>query len=488
MEATVTEAQRAAPPPRMRELYATRSRRQLTSRFGYANPMQVPRLEKVTLNMGVGEAKHTTSVLEAATEQLAVIAGQRPNVRSARKSIANFKVREGMPVGVSVTLRGARMWEFVDRLVSIAIPRIRDFRGLNPRSFDGRGNYSLGRPRAADLPRDRLRLDRPGPRPRRDHHDERAQTDEEAFELLLGARLPVRRRRGGPAQADTRTRGGGAPARGGPPARRGRAGGPRAAQGGEPRGLRQAGAPRGGRGRRGGCEGEPTPRATKQPKRKMTPSEERNRPRNHMAKTSQSSSTAAQAEVQDPGLQPLPPLRAAARLLPQVRPLPAVPARARPQGIHPRDDQVELVTEPTTMTDAHRPISDYLTRVRNAITAQHADVEIPSSRLKKEMSRILYEQGYINGFAVEPDPGRRRDPDPAQVRRGAAGDHRPAPDLAARPAALRRARGDPAGSGRHGHRDPVHVGGRDDRPRGGSRRASAAKSSPTCGDWGELSR
>jgi large subunit ribosomal protein L5 len=144
MEATVTEAQRAAPPPRMRELYASEVAPQLTSRFGYTNPMQVPRLQKVTLNMGIGEAKTTTAVLEAATEQLAVIAGQRPNVRKARKSIANFKIREGMPVGVSVTLRGARMWEFVDRLVSIAIPRIRDFRGLNPRSFDGRGNYSLG--------------------------------------------------------------------------------------------------------------------------------------------------------------------------------------------------------------------------------------------------------------------------------------------------------------------------------------------------------
>ena len=144
MEATVTEAQRAAPPPRLRELYHSEVTPQLTSRFGYSNPMEVPRLQKVTLNMGIGEAKTTTSILEAATEQLAVISGQRPNVRRARKSIASFKVREGMPVGVSVTLRGARMWEFVDRLVSIAIPRIRDFRGLDPRSFDGRGNYSMG--------------------------------------------------------------------------------------------------------------------------------------------------------------------------------------------------------------------------------------------------------------------------------------------------------------------------------------------------------
>src|SRR5215210_2024822 len=140
MEAGVKEPQSAAPPPRLRERYESEVVERLTSRFGYRNPMEVPRLAKVTLNMGVGEAKQTTSVLEAATEQLGVIAGQRPNVRRARKSIASFKVRAGMPV----TLRAARMWEFVDRLVSIAIPRIRDFRGLSPRSFDGRGNYSLG--------------------------------------------------------------------------------------------------------------------------------------------------------------------------------------------------------------------------------------------------------------------------------------------------------------------------------------------------------
>src|SRR6185436_11202822 len=115
MEATATEAQRAAPPPRLRERYQSEVVQQLTSRFGYGNPMEVPRLKKVTVNMGVGEAKQTTSVLEAATEQLGVISGQRPNVRRARKSIASFKIRAGMPVGVAVTLRGARMWEFVDR-------------------------------------------------------------------------------------------------------------------------------------------------------------------------------------------------------------------------------------------------------------------------------------------------------------------------------------------------------------------------------------
>ena len=106
--------------------------------------MQAPTVSKITVNMGVGDAKQDSKVLESATEQLATITGQRPSVRRARKSIAQFKVREGMPVGARVTLRGAMMWEFLDRLVSIALPRIRDFRGLDPGSFDGRGNFSLG--------------------------------------------------------------------------------------------------------------------------------------------------------------------------------------------------------------------------------------------------------------------------------------------------------------------------------------------------------
>src|SRR5213592_3266251 len=189
MTPPTTDAQRAAPPPRLRERYDGEVVGQLTSRFGYGNPMEVPRLQKVTLNMGVGEAKQSTPVLEAATEQLAVIAGQHPNVRRARKSIANFKVREGMPVGVAVTLRGARMWEFLDRLVSIAIPRIRDFRGLNPRSFDGRGNYSLGVREQLIFPEidydsiDQVRgLDVT--------ITTTAATDEEAFELLLGLGMP----------------------------------------------------------------------------------------------------------------------------------------------------------------------------------------------------------------------------------------------------------------------------------------------------------
>jgi large subunit ribosomal protein L5 len=140
-----TEQQKqAAPPPRLRDTYANEIKGALVERFGYSSPMAVPTLEKITLNMGLGEAKQNTQMLEAAVEQLATIAGQHPNVRRAKKSIANFKVREQMPVGAAVTLRRARMWEFLDRLITIAIPRIRDFRGLNPRSFDGRGNYSMG--------------------------------------------------------------------------------------------------------------------------------------------------------------------------------------------------------------------------------------------------------------------------------------------------------------------------------------------------------
>jgi len=130
--------------PRLKERYEREIRADLQERFDYSSPMQAPRLSKITLNMGVGEAKQDTKVLDAALDQLTTIAGQRPSVRRARKSIAAFKLRDGMPVGVAVTLRHARMYEFLDRLMSIAIPRVRDFRGLSPRAFDGRGNYSLG--------------------------------------------------------------------------------------------------------------------------------------------------------------------------------------------------------------------------------------------------------------------------------------------------------------------------------------------------------
>ena len=129
---------------RLKDRYNDEIRPALVRKFGYSSIMQAPKLEKVTLNMGVGEAKQDSKMLEAAQEQLATICGQRPNVRRARKSVAAFKLREGMPVGLSVTLRNERAYEFLDRLTAIALPRLRDFRGLNPRSFDGRGNYSIG--------------------------------------------------------------------------------------------------------------------------------------------------------------------------------------------------------------------------------------------------------------------------------------------------------------------------------------------------------
>ena len=140
MSATDTQA----PTARLKTRYLEEIRPQLMQRFGYSSIMQAPRVEKITLNMGVGQAKQDSKVLKAAREQLATIAGQQPSVRRARKSIAAFKLREGNPVGLAVTLRGERSYEFLDRLISIAIPRIRDFRGLNPRSFDGRGNYTMG--------------------------------------------------------------------------------------------------------------------------------------------------------------------------------------------------------------------------------------------------------------------------------------------------------------------------------------------------------
>jgi large subunit ribosomal protein L5 len=130
--------------PRLKQRYVEELREQLKEQLGFTTVMQVPRIQKITLNMGVGEAKTEAKALDSAIEELTTIAGQRAQVRKARKSVAGFKVREGMPIGAKVTLRGDRMYEFLDRLVSIALPRIRDFRGLSPRSFDGRGNYSIG--------------------------------------------------------------------------------------------------------------------------------------------------------------------------------------------------------------------------------------------------------------------------------------------------------------------------------------------------------
>jgi large subunit ribosomal protein L5 len=199
MEATATQAQQAAPPPRLRERYEQEILPELTKKFGYSTPMQAPHLIKISLNMGLGTEKQDKRSFEAAQSQLATIAGQHPNVRRARKSVASFKLREGMPVGVSVTLRRARMWEFLDRLTSIAVPRIRDFRGLNPRSFDGRGNYSMGVKEQLIFPEidydsvDVVRgLDIT--------ITTSAATDEEAFELLLGLGMPFAQE-GRPGQA-----------------------------------------------------------------------------------------------------------------------------------------------------------------------------------------------------------------------------------------------------------------------------------------------
>ena len=178
-------------PARLRERYETEVKPQLIERFQYKNPMQAPKIEKITLNMGVGEAKLNTALLDAAVEQLAVIAGQRPAIRRARKSIANFKLRAGMPVGAKVTLRRERMYEMLDRLQSIAIPRVRDFRGLNPRAFDGRGNYSFGIREQIIFPEidydaiDQVRgLDVT--------ITTTAKTDEEAYELLRRMGMPFR--------------------------------------------------------------------------------------------------------------------------------------------------------------------------------------------------------------------------------------------------------------------------------------------------------
>ena len=178
--------------PRLKVRYEQEIAPRLREQFGYKSPMQTPRLVKITLNMGVGDAKQDTNMLQAATEQLQTIAGQRPNVRRARKSIANFKLREEMPVGVAVTLRDARMWEFLDRLTSVAIPRIRDFRGLNPRAFDGRGNYNVGIREQIIFPEidydsvDQVRgLDI--------NIATTAATDEEAFALLGELGMPFRR-------------------------------------------------------------------------------------------------------------------------------------------------------------------------------------------------------------------------------------------------------------------------------------------------------
>ena len=129
---------------RLRELYDNEITKQMTEKFGYKNVNMIPKLDKIVINIAVGEAKENSKVLDKVSEELAVISGQKPVLTRAKKSIANFKLREGMPIGCKVTLRGSRMYDFLDRLVNLALPRVRDFRGVSPDSFDGRGNYALG--------------------------------------------------------------------------------------------------------------------------------------------------------------------------------------------------------------------------------------------------------------------------------------------------------------------------------------------------------
>jgi large subunit ribosomal protein L5 len=144
-DAAETQQERQKPPPpRLKLRYQQEILSELRKEFGYGNVMQVPSLTKIVVNMGIGEAARDAKLIEGAVRDLAAITGQKPAVNRAKKSIAQFKLREGMPIGANVTLRGDRMWEFLDRLLSVALPRIRDFRGLSPKQFDGRGNYTFG--------------------------------------------------------------------------------------------------------------------------------------------------------------------------------------------------------------------------------------------------------------------------------------------------------------------------------------------------------
>jgi large subunit ribosomal protein L5 len=181
--------------PRLKDLYEQELRTRLKDELELASIMQVPRIEKITVNMGVGDAKTDAKLLDSAIEELTTITGQRAQVRRARKSIAGFKIREGMPIGARVTLRGARMYEFLDRLVSIALPRIRDFRGLNPESFDGRGNYSIGIREQIIFPE--INYDDVSTIRGLDVAiTTSAETDEQAYALLRGLGLPFAAREG----------------------------------------------------------------------------------------------------------------------------------------------------------------------------------------------------------------------------------------------------------------------------------------------------
>jgi large subunit ribosomal protein L5 len=190
MAKAATKAKAETYVPRMKQRYNDELRAELQEQLGLSSIMQAPTISKITLNMGVGEAKTDAKALDAAMEELTTIAGQRAQVRKARKSVAQFKLREGMPIGCRVTLRGDRMWEFLDRLISIALPRIRDFRGLNPGSFDGRGNYSLGIREQVIFPE----IDYDSIKEIRGLDvaiTTSAQTDEQAEALLRGLGLPL---------------------------------------------------------------------------------------------------------------------------------------------------------------------------------------------------------------------------------------------------------------------------------------------------------
>jgi large subunit ribosomal protein L5 len=179
------------PPARLKTRYLEEIRPSLVERFGYSTPMQAPKITKVTVNMGVGDAKQDSKLLDAATGQLATITGQRPSVRRARKSIAQFKVREGQAIGSMVTLRGAQMYDFLDRLISIALPRVRDFRGVSPKGFDGRGNFTLGlKDQLIFMEIDYLKVDKA--RGMNISVVTTAKTDEEARRLLALIGMPFR--------------------------------------------------------------------------------------------------------------------------------------------------------------------------------------------------------------------------------------------------------------------------------------------------------
>jgi len=179
--------------PRLKQQYREEIIEALTKQFGYENPMQVPKLVKISINKGVGEATQTKKVLDDAVEEIRTICGQQPMIRKARKAVSNFKLREGMPVGVSVTLRGDRMYEFLDRLVTLALPRVRDFKGIPDKSFDGRGNYTLGVKEQIIFPE--INVDRTDRISGLDvTFVTTADTDEESFALLKAFGMPFIRR------------------------------------------------------------------------------------------------------------------------------------------------------------------------------------------------------------------------------------------------------------------------------------------------------